>query len=39
MIEVQSTAGPADIAALRDKLGRLGLGDVQIQSSARRPTC
>ena len=31
MIEVQSTAGPADIGQLRDKLGRLGLGAVQIQ--------
>jgi preprotein translocase subunit SecF/SecD/SecF fusion protein len=32
MIEVQSKTGPADVAALRDKLGRLGLGGVQIQS-------
>src|SRR5262245_24846384 len=32
MIEVQSTTGPADVAALRDKLGRLGLGGVQIQT-------
>jgi preprotein translocase subunit SecF len=32
MLEVQSKTGPADIAALRDKLGRLGLGAVQIQS-------
>ena len=32
MIEVQSTSGPADIAALREKLGKLGLGAVQIQS-------
>jgi preprotein translocase subunit SecF/SecD/SecF fusion protein len=32
MIEVQSKAGAADIAGLRDKLGRLGLGNVQIQS-------
>lgn len=32
MIEVQSTAGPADLSALRDKLGRLGLGEVQIQT-------
>src|SRR5262245_37684782 len=31
MIEVQSTTGPADVAQLRDKLGRLGLGAVQIQ--------
>jgi preprotein translocase subunit SecF/SecD/SecF fusion protein len=32
MIEVQSTTGPADVASMRDKLGRLGLGGVQIQS-------
>lgn len=32
MIEVQSTSGPADIAGLREKLGGLGLGAVQIQS-------
>ena len=32
MIEVQSKSGPADIAALREKLGKLGLGAVQIQS-------
>ena len=32
MIEVQSNTGPADIAALRDKLGRLGIGSPQIQS-------
>jgi preprotein translocase subunit SecF/SecD/SecF fusion protein len=32
MVEVQSTQGPADIAALRDKLGGLGLGGVQIQT-------
>jgi preprotein translocase subunit SecF len=31
MIEVQSTKGPADVGAMRDKLGRLGLGGVQIQ--------
>ena len=31
MIEVQSTSGPADIAAIRDSLGKLGLGGVQIQ--------
>ncbi|HEU4377674.1 MAG TPA: protein translocase subunit SecF [Hyphomicrobiaceae bacterium] len=31
MVEVQSTTGPADVAQLRDKLGRLGLGAVQIQ--------
>jgi len=32
MIEVQSNSGPADLATLRDQLGRLGLGAVQIQS-------
>jgi preprotein translocase subunit SecF len=32
MIEVQSKSGSADIAGLREKLGRLGLGNVQIQS-------
>lgn len=32
MIEVQAKSGAADIAGLRDKLGRLGLGNVQIQS-------
>ncbi len=32
MIEVQSTAGPADIAAIREKLGKLGLGAPQIQA-------
>jgi preprotein translocase subunit SecF len=32
LIEVQSNSGPADIATLREKLGRLGLGSVQIQS-------
>jgi preprotein translocase subunit SecF len=32
MVEVQSKSGPADLASLRDRLGRLGLGDVQIQS-------
>ncbi len=32
MIEVQSNTGPADLAQLREKLGGLGLGDVQIQS-------
>src|ERR1700741_2721487 len=31
-LEVQSTSGPADSAALREKLGKLGLGAVQIQS-------
>jgi len=32
LIEVQSKSGPADIGALRDKLGKLGVGAVQIQS-------
>ena len=32
MIEVQSTIGPGRHRPLRDKLGRLGLGAVQIQS-------
>lgn len=32
MIEVQSNSGPADVAALRDKLGRLGIGSPQIQT-------
>ncbi len=32
LIEVQSKSGPADLGALRDRLGGLGLGDVQIQS-------
>ena len=32
MLEVQSNSGPADIAGLRDKLGRLGIGAVQIQT-------
>jgi preprotein translocase subunit SecF/SecD/SecF fusion protein len=32
MLEVQSNSGPADIAGLRDKLGRLGVGAVQIQT-------
>jgi preprotein translocase subunit SecF/SecD/SecF fusion protein len=32
MLEVQSKSGPADIAALREKLGKLGVGAVQIQS-------
>ncbi len=31
MVEVQSTTGPADLAAMRDKLNHLGLGGVQIQ--------
>ncbi len=32
MIELQATNGTADVGALRDKLGQLGLGGVQIQS-------
>jgi preprotein translocase subunit SecF len=32
MIEVQSNTGPADIAQLREKVGGLGVGAVQIQS-------
>jgi preprotein translocase subunit SecF len=32
VIEVQSKTGPADIAGLREKLGQLGIGAVQIQS-------
>ena len=32
MIEVQSKTGPADIPQLREKLGKLGVGGVQIQS-------
>ncbi len=32
MLEVQSNTGPADVAALRDKLGRLGIGSPQIQT-------
>jgi preprotein translocase subunit SecF len=32
MIEVQSKSGPADLASLRERLGRLSLGNVQIQS-------
>lgn len=32
LIEVQSKAGPADVAAMRDKISSLGLGDVQIQT-------
>ncbi|VAW10451.1 Protein translocase subunit SecF [hydrothermal vent metagenome] len=31
LIEVKTKSGPADIGALRNKLGGLGLGDVQIQ--------
>jgi preprotein translocase subunit SecF len=32
MIELQATSGAADVGVLRDKLGGLGLGGVQIQS-------
>ena len=32
VVEVQSKSGPADIASLREKLGALGIGAVQIQS-------
>ncbi len=32
MIEVQSKSGPADVTELRSRLGKLGLGDVQIQT-------
>ncbi len=31
MLEIKSNSGPADVSALRDKLGSLGLGSVQIQ--------
>jgi preprotein translocase SecF subunit len=31
MIEIRTTDGPADIAAIRSKVGALGLGEVQIQ--------
>jgi preprotein translocase subunit SecF len=31
LVEVQSQSGPADIAGMREKLGKLGLGSVQIQ--------
>ena len=32
LIEVRAKSGTADIPAMRDSLGKLGLGDVQIQS-------
>jgi preprotein translocase subunit SecF len=32
LIEVRATSGSADVSTMRDKLGGLGLGDVQIQS-------
>ena len=31
LIEVQAQSGQIDIASMRDKLNRLGLGDVQVQ--------
>lgn len=31
LIEIRSKTGPADLAALRSRLGGLGLGDVQVQ--------
>ncbi len=31
LLEIQTKSGPADIADLRNKLGTLGLGDVQLQ--------
>lgn len=31
LLEIQTKSGPADIGALRTKLGTLGLGDVQLQ--------
>ena len=37
LFEVQSTKGPIDIANLRQRLGSLGIGDVQIQGVA-QPT-
>ena len=32
LVEVQAKSGTADLGAMRDRLGKLGLGDVQIQS-------
>ena len=32
LIEVQSKSGPADLGAVRERVGGLGLGDVQVQS-------
>ncbi len=32
MIEVQSKSGAADLSSIREKIGALGLGDVQIQN-------
>ncbi|MGE0699482.1 MAG: protein translocase subunit SecF, partial [Hyphomicrobiaceae bacterium] len=31
LFEVQSTTGPIDVAALRTRLGKIDVGDVQIQ--------
>lgn len=31
LVEIQSKTGPADLAAIRGKIGELGLGDVQLQ--------
>ena len=31
LLEIQTKSGPADIAGLRSELGKLGLGDVQLQ--------
>lgn len=35
LIEVQTKEGPVDIAALRETVGRLGLGDVQVQGTVK----
>jgi preprotein translocase SecF subunit len=32
IVEVQNKSGPTDIGVIRDKINRLGLGDVQVQS-------
>ena len=34
LIEIQSKSGPADLAAIRDKVNRLGLGEVLVQGFA-----
>ena len=31
LVEIQSKSGPADLSALREKLGGLGLGEIQLQ--------
>ncbi|MEP3265888.1 MAG: protein translocase subunit SecD [Hyphomicrobiales bacterium] len=31
LVEIETTDGPADIAAIRGKLGTLGLGDIEVQ--------